>query len=66
VVFSGLADVAGEIGRPSDDLKRVEEQEALTYLAEMEFLKANLAVFSNAKNYRRRFPCCTHSQPPAP
>lgn len=54
MVFSGLdADVAGEIGRPSDDLKRVEEQEALTYLAEMEFLKANLAVFSNAKNYRR-------------
>jgi hypothetical protein len=50
---SGLdADVAGEIGRPSDDLKRVEEQETLTYLAEMEFLKANLAVF-NAKNYRR-------------
>jgi aspartate-semialdehyde dehydrogenase len=25
----------------------------LTYLAEMEFLKADLAVFSNAKNYRR-------------
>ncbi len=53
VVFSGLdADVAGAIGR---DLRWQDkpEKNTLISMAEMEFLKANLAVFSNAKNYRR-------------
>ncbi|GKT66586.1 aspartate-semialdehyde dehydrogenase [Colletotrichum tofieldiae] len=49
VVFSGLdSDVAGEIDRSSSSSKTYTRQPT-----EMEFLKANLAVFSNAKNYRR-------------
>src|SRR5271155_2565060 len=46
VVFSGLdADVAGEIGTPL--------LQCVTDVGEMAFLKANIPIFSNAKNYRR-------------
>jgi aspartate-semialdehyde dehydrogenase len=46
IVFSGLdADVAGDIGSPSPLLPRL--------IVEMAFLKANIPIFSNAKNYRR-------------
>lgn len=34
-------------------MREESEYELLISLEEMEFLKANLAVFSNAKNYRR-------------
>lgn len=51
IVFSGLdADVAGDIG--NIQLKFLGAR--LTgWITEMEFLKAELAIFSNAKNYRR-------------
>jgi aspartate-semialdehyde dehydrogenase len=50
IVFSGLdADVAGDIGA---DIASCCWWVLLTVL-EMEFLKSELAVFSNAKNYRR-------------
>lgn len=54
MLCSGLdADVAGEIGSLLLTWKKAPDHETLMSLAEMEFLKANLAVFSNAKNYRR-------------
>lgn len=46
VVFSGLdADVAGDIGTAALSLR--------VLISEMAFLKANIPIFSNAKNYRR-------------
>lgn len=52
IVFSGLdADVAGDIGRFYNNLNYMQTNTDCTI--EMEFLKAELAVFSNAKNYRR-------------
>lgn len=60
VVFSGLdSDVAGDIGRsrlptePSILIVSLEEQFANEIVAEMEFIKAEIPVFSNAKNYRK-------------
>jgi aspartate-semialdehyde dehydrogenase len=57
IVFSGLdADVAGDIGEFSSAGGGVLQNDQLLTIgryAEMEFLKAELAVFSNAKNYRR-------------
>jgi aspartate-semialdehyde dehydrogenase len=49
LVFSGLdSDVAGDVGKNYATGIR-----ATLTVTEMAFLKANLAVFSNAKNYRR-------------
>lgn len=52
VVFSGLdSDVAGDIGedRPAYDALVM----AADHLTEMAFVKANIPIFSNAKNYRK-------------
>jgi len=52
VVFSGLdADVAGPIGTPPSPTSR--QQNLFFFFLEMAFLKANIPIFSNAKNYRR-------------
>jgi aspartate-semialdehyde dehydrogenase len=53
LVFSGLdSDVAGDIGMIAL-LDGVSDAGLLTPNPEMEFLKADIPVFSNAKNYRR-------------
>ena len=52
LIFSGLdSDVASEIGTPYT--RHSYRPQILTHMPEMAFLKSNLAVFSNAKNYRR-------------
>ena len=52
IVFSGLdSDVAGEIGMAS--LQKGIHVGLIISLLELQFLKANLPVFSNAKNHRR-------------
>lgn len=53
LVFSGLdSDVAGEVG-PFSRRKTKDSRFTNAHLTEMAFLKSELAVFSNAKNYRR-------------
>ena len=53
VVFSGLdSDVAGDIGTLFPASESIPKKTTNTP-TEMEFLKANIPVFSNAKNYRR-------------
>ena len=54
LVFSGLdSDVAGEIGVLSNTLAFGLQLVLIFCFTELEFLRANLAVFSNAKNHRR-------------
>lgn len=58
VVFSGLdSDVAGDIGKSSFHCQRrirlCSSETYCCFYLEMEFLKSDLVVFSNAKNYRR-------------
>ena len=58
IVFGGLdADVAGEIGLvspiPSCTYHLSRESKTLMQSTELEFLNANFALFSNAKNHRR-------------
>ena len=54
IVFSGLdADVAGEIGESPSLVSGPDTLNANSGLQEMEFVKAEFAVFSNAKNYRK-------------
>lgn len=54
VVFSGLdADAAGEIGASSSHLITSKNDSRSPHPSEAAFRSAELAVFSNAKNYRR-------------
>jgi aspartate-semialdehyde dehydrogenase len=54
LVFSGLdSDVAGDVGMWQISYKKRPYEANVTRWAEMAFLKAELKVFSNAKNYRR-------------
>lgn len=53
LVFSGLdADIAGDVGK-LNTTHTIYGIETKMHHAEMEFIKADIPVFSNAKNYRR-------------
>lgn len=53
LVFSGLnSDIAGETGKPTYVILYLERNHANCH-PEMEFIKAEIPVFSNAKNYRK-------------
>ncbi|KAI5290972.1 hypothetical protein KEM54_006841 [Ascosphaera aggregata] len=54
LVFSGLgADIAGDIGKARCSTQSSKSPLLMPIFLEMEFIKEDIPVFSNAKNYRR-------------